>query len=77
VQEKSSVLGKHQINERMRAKMVDWLIEVTEAYKCKNETFFLAIFIMDEYFKLCERSLAASELHIIGVTSMFIACKYE
>jgi hypothetical protein len=61
----------------MRAKMVDWLIEVTDAYKCKTETFFLAIFIMDEYFKLCERSLSTAELHIIGVTCIFIACKYE
>jgi hypothetical protein len=77
LEERCSVLSKHEINSRMRAKMVDWLIEISEAYKCKGETLFLAIFIMDEYFRQCEQSLPLSDLHIIGVTSMFIACKYE
>ena len=47
----------------MRAKMVDWLLEITEAYNCKTETLFLAIYLMDEYFRNCERPLEIYELH--------------
>ena len=33
-----------------RAKMVDWMIEVTKAFGCSTQTFFLAVDIMDRYF---------------------------
>jgi len=31
--------------------MVDWMIEVFASYKCGEQTFFLSVKIMDEYFK--------------------------
>ena len=61
----------------MRAKMIDWLMEITEAYQLKNETFFLAIYLMDEYFRKAKKRLEVGELHVIGVTCIFMACKYE
>jgi len=76
----------------MRAKMVDWIIEVLANFNCRDETFFLAINLMDRH--LCNtkrylffrnekmmffinRSINPDELHLIGITSMFIASKYE
>ena len=39
--------------------MIDWMIEVTDAFKCSDQTFFLAVGIMDRYFsKLTEQALA-------------------
>ena len=32
---------------------------------------------MDMLFKKCERKLEVSDLHLVGVVSMFVASKYE
>ena len=73
-------LSIHKITERMRTRMVDWMIEVLSNYHCDESTYFESINLMDRYFKQCEiknQILQPSELHLIGVTSMFIASKYQ
>ena len=57
--------------------MVDWMIEVLTNFKCDDQTFFLAVSLLDRFFKLKQDTREISDLHIIGVTSMFIASKYE
>ncbi len=57
--------------------MVDWMIEVLTNFKCDDQTFFLAISLMDRFFKQVKRDLQIQDLHTIGVTCMFIASKYE
>ncbi len=57
--------------------MVDWMAEVLHTFKCSDQTFFLAVNIMDRYFAKVERKLEAGELHLTGIVSMFIASKYE
>ena len=61
----------------MRARMIDWMIEVTTNFKCDDQTFFLAASLLDRYFKGKQETREISDLHIIGVTCMFIASKYE
>ena len=73
-------LNIHNITERMRTRMVDWMIEVLSNYHCDESTYFESVNLMDRYFKECEnrkKVLEPSELHLIGVTSMFIASKYQ
>ena len=73
-------LQTHKITERMRTRMVDWMIEVLSNYHCDESTFFESVNLMDRYFKSCEEKkivLQPAELHLIGVTSMFIASKYQ
>ena len=73
-------LNNHKITERMRTRMVDWMIEVLSNYHCDESTYFESINLMDRYFKQCEikhQILLPAELHLIGVTSMFIASKYQ
>ena len=73
-------LNIHKITERMRTRMVDWMIEVLSNYHCDESTYFEAINLMDRYFKECDsrnKVLQPPELHLIGVTSMFIASKYQ
>ena len=73
-------LSIHKITERMRTRMVDWMIEVLSNYHCDESTYFESINIMDRYFKECEikhQILLPAELHLIGVTSMFISSKYQ
>lgn len=57
--------------------MVDWMVEVFANFKCDDLTFFLAVSIMDRYYKNCSREMKVADLHINGVTSMFLASKYE
>lgn len=67
----------HEITPGLRAKMVDWMVEVMTSFKCKDQTFFMAVSLMDRYLdKKLQRKLI-SELHVIGVTAMFLASKYE
>jgi hypothetical protein len=70
-------LMKHKITPALRARMIDWMIEVLTNFKCDDQTFFLAVSLLDRYFKNKTDTREISDLHIIGVTVMFIASKYE
>lgn len=74
------MLEGHEINSTLRARMVDWMIEVLTNFKCDDLTFFLAVSMMDRYFDFMRKqrkTALVSELHITGVTAMFLASKYE
>lgn len=57
--------------------MVDWMVEVLTNFKSHDQTFFLAVSLLDRYFHLCEKVCDVTELHLLGVTTMFIASKFE
>ena len=57
--------------------MIDWMIEVLTNFKCRDLTFFLAAKIMDRYCYSTKTPKKISDLHTMGVTSMFISSKYE
>lgn len=60
----------------MRAFLVDWLAELHFKFKMWQETFYVAIGIMDRYLSL-ETDLNKDALQCLGITSIFIAGKYE
>jgi len=70
-------LIRHKITPALRARMIDWMIEVLTNFKCDDQTFFLAVSLLDRYFKSKTYTREVADLHIIGVTTMFIASKYE
>ena len=70
-------LESHDINERFRAKMMDWMIEVLNLSKQKEETVFRAFHIMDLYFARARERVSVDRLHLIGSVCMFIASKQE
>jgi cyclin B len=37
------------INEKMRAILIDWLVEVSQKFKLLPETFYIAINLIDRY----------------------------
>ncbi|XP_068659775.1 G2/mitotic-specific cyclin-2-like isoform X1 [Aristolochia californica] len=63
------------INHRMRAVLVDWLIEVHLKFDLMHETLFLAINLVDRY--LSRQGVTRKFLQLVGITGMLIACKYE
>ena len=79
-EENKNFLFNHKITERMRVRMIDWMIEVLSNYNCNELTYFESVNIMDRYFKICGNKkiiVQPNDLHLIGVTSMFIASKYQ
>jgi len=70
-------LAKHKIDKDIRTKMVDWILEVLSAYNSEIFTFNLSVQIMDMYLSKCKTVLSNSDVHLIGIVSMFIASKME
>lgn len=63
------------INEKMRAILVDWLIEVHLKFKLLPETLFLTVNLIDRFLEL--EVVMRQKLQLVGVTAMLIASKYE
>ena len=59
--------------------MVDWMVEVTTSFKCTTRTYFLAVAIFDTYLRKMQgkKVLENSDVHLIGVGTMYLASKYE
>ena len=57
--------------------MVDWMVEVLNNFKCDDQTFFLAVSLIDRFFKNSNSNKQPKDLHLIGLTCMFIASKFE
>ncbi len=66
---------QNDITERMRLILLDWLIDVHLKFKLLPETLFLTINIIDRY--LSKRDINRKYLQLLGICSLFIACKYE
>ena len=67
--------SQKDVNEKMRAILVDWLIEVHYKFKLLPETLFITVNIIDRYLEKME--IKRQKLQLLGVTAMWIACKYE
>ncbi|XP_042431137.1 G2/mitotic-specific cyclin-2-like isoform X3 [Zingiber officinale] len=63
------------INEKMRAILIDWLIEVHYKFELMDETLFLTVNILDRF--LARKTVVRKKLQLVGVTALLLACKYE
>jgi len=69
------MLNQVDINEKMRAILVDWLVEVHRMFKLLPETLFLSVSIIDRFLSM--KQISRDILQLVGITSMLIASKYE
>jgi len=63
------------INDKMRAILIDWLVEVHLKFKLMSETLFLTTNLIDRF--LTKDSVSRKNLQLVGVTAMLLAAKYE
>lgn len=63
------------VNAKMRAILVDWLVEVTEEYRLCADTLYQSINFLDRF--LSAHHAPRSQLQLIGVTCMWVSAKYE
>ena len=61
------------INEQMRAILIDWLVEVHYRFRLKSETLFQTVWIIDTYLSLVE--ITRAKLQLLGIASLLISCK--
>ena len=67
------------IEKQVRAKMVDWTLEVLSHFQngFSVSTFFRSILIFDHFVKYSQLALSNTDVHLIGIACMYIATKYE
>ncbi|GKV48324.1 hypothetical protein SLEP1_g55148 [Rubroshorea leprosula] len=71
----SYMAQQYDINDRMRAILIDWLIEVHYKFELMEETLYLTINLIDRF--LAVHQVVRKKLQLVGVTAMLLACKYE
>ena len=49
--ELGTFMDKHRVDVSLRARMLDWMTEVTCSYKFSDKTYFDGVNLMDSYFK--------------------------
>ena len=69
------MLIQTDINDKMRAILIDWLVEVHLKFKLMPETLFLTHNLIDRF--LSKKVVTRKNLQLVGVTAMLLASKYE
>ncbi|KAI9540521.1 G2/mitotic-specific cyclin-B2 [Dissostichus eleginoides] len=65
----------YEITERMRALLVDWLVQVHSRFQLLQETLYLTVAVLDRFLQV--QPVSRRKLQLVGVTAMLVACKYE
>ncbi|KAK2819726.1 hypothetical protein Q7C36_021372 [Tachysurus vachellii] len=65
----------YEINERMRALLIDWLIQVHSRFQLLQETLYMTVAILDRFLQA--QPVSRRKLQLVGVTAMLLASKYE
>jgi len=68
---------KSEINGKMRAILIDWLIQVHQRFSLLQETLYLTVGILDRYLSTRFAEVKRKKLQLVGVSCMWIASKYE
>lgn len=63
------------VNIKMRAILVDWLVEVSEEYRLCADTLYTTINFLDRFMSL--HVVQRNQLQLVGVSCMWLAAKYE
>lgn len=64
-----------EVTTNMRAILLDWIFDVHHKFKLNQETLYLTVNLIDRF--LSNVNIPKSQLQLLGVTALMIACKYE
>ena len=65
------IQNQHDINEQMRAILIDWLIEVHYKFHLKDETLYQTVFIIDSYLSMFP--ILRAKLQLLGIAALLIS----
>ena len=66
---------QNDINEQMRAILIDWLIEVHYRFRLRNETLYQTVWIIDTYLSMFP--IIRARLQLLGIAGLLISCKSQ
>ena len=67
------MIFQKDINDKMRAILVDWLIDIHYKLNMKKKTLYQCVFIIDAF--LSKISIERKKLQLLGTAALLIACK--
>ncbi|KAF0981202.1 hypothetical protein FDP41_012990 [Naegleria fowleri] len=67
---------QRNFNEQTRVLTINWLLNVHNHFELSPETMFLCVNIFDRFLS-AHPDVALEKIHLVAVTSLFIATKYE
>ncbi|KFU87229.1 G2/mitotic-specific cyclin-B2, partial [Chaetura pelagica] len=63
------------INSRMRAILIDWIVDVHSRFQFFQETLYMCVAIMDRFVQ--SHRIHSTRYQLVGITSLLLASKYE
>ncbi|CAI5734881.1 unnamed protein product [Peronospora destructor] len=66
---------QRSVRPKMRAVLVDWLVEVHQRFELEAQTLYLTINYVDRY--LAQVSVNSQRFQLVGVAALLIASKFE
>ena len=67
--------NQQDINEQMRAILIDWLVEVHYRFHLKDETLYQTVWIIDAYLSMFP--ILRAKLQLLGIAALLISCKVQ
>lgn len=64
------------VSPRMRAILLDWLMEVSEVYHLRRVAYYLSVDYFDRFLSI-RPDIPKSLLQLVGITCLYIAAKVE
>ena len=71
----SKVQVPSEVKDTSRAFLVEWIIDVHRKFRLLPETLYVTVFLIDRFLSI--QPIKKAQLHILGVTALLIATKYE
>jgi hypothetical protein len=69
---------ENYLNDRWRAILIDWLMEVSYEFELTHETVHLAVHYLDQFLSKCSiGSVTKFNLQLVGIVCLWIASKFE
>lgn len=75
IQKESFNALQTEINEKMRAVLINWMLSIFSKIGLKAQTFFIAIQLLDSY--CARKQVDRKNFQKLGITCLFIAAKFE
>ena len=73
----SSFIKGKKVTTAIKHRMVDWMLEVFSCLNSEYFVFFRAVDLMDRYLEKSKKNLCDNDIHLIGLTCIYIALKEE
>lgn len=64
-----------EVNDKVRAGVVDWMVEVQGKHELQPETLYLSVNILDRYLE--KEKVSKNKLQLVALAALMIAAKYE